>query len=327
MSLRVRRSVRFFAALLAAGALALGGAGIGQAQPAPETTLRVALTQDIDSLNPFVAVFLSSTQINRLNYENLTMVGPDNTVQPGLAESWETSPDALTWTFRLRETQWSDGTPITARDVAFTYNQIMSNPAAQDANGTAVANFASVTAVDDRTVQVTTTQPQASILATDVPIVPEHVWSGRVEQIGTLNNAEELPVVGSGPYVVTGYQEGQSVTLSANDRFWRGRPQVDTLQFVRYENTDAAVQGLLKGDVDLVRDLTPAQFDSLAGNDTVGRNDGRNRRFTEIIVNWSHPSGVDGQPFGDGNPALRDPRVRQALDHALDPDAVVERVK
>ncbi len=323
----VRRSVMSAAAVLAAAALALTGAGVGQAQPATGTTLRVALTQDIDSLNPFVAVFLSSTQINRLNYENLTTVGPDNAVQPGLAESWEASPDALTWTFHLRDAQWSDGTPITARDVAFTYDQIMSNPAAQDANGSAVSNFASVTAVDDRTVQITTTQPQASILATDVPIVPEHVWAGRVEQIGTLNNAEELPVVGSGPYVVTGYQEGQSVTLSANDRFWRGRPKTDTVQFVRYENTDAAVQGLLKGDVDLVRDLTPAQFDSLAGNDTVARNDGRNRRFTEILVNWSHPSGVDGQPFGDGHPALRDVRVRQALHHAVDAGAVVERVK
>jgi peptide/nickel transport system substrate-binding protein len=312
------------AALVAA---TVGGAGAAHAQPPGGTTLRVALTQDIDSLNPFVAVFLSSTQIGRLTYENLTMVGPDNAVQPGLAESWEPSPDGLTWTFWIRDAQWSDGTPITARDVVFTYTQIMTNPAAQDANGSAVANFASVTAVDDRTVAITTKQPQASILATDVPIVPEHVWASRVGQIGTATTTEQLPVVGSGPYVVTGYQEGQSVTLSANDRFWRGRPHVDLLQFVRYENTDAAVQGLLKGDVDLVRDLTPAQFDALSGNPAIARNEGRNRRFTELLINWSNPSGVDGQPFGDGHPALRDVRVRQSLHHAVDAGAVVERVK
>jgi peptide/nickel transport system substrate-binding protein len=315
------------AALLAA-TIAAGGPGAAQAQPPPGgTTLRVAITQDIDSLNPFVAVFLSSTQVNRLTYENLTMVGPDNAVQPGLAESWESSPDGLTWTFRIRDAQWSDGTPVTARDVAFTYTQIMTNPAAQDANGSAVAGFASVTAVDDRTVAITTKQPQASILATDIPIVPEHVWSSRVGQIGTATGTEELPVVGSGPFVVSGYQEGQSVTLSANDRFWRGRPIVDSLQFVRYENIDAAVQGLLKGDVDLVRDLTPAQFESLEGNAAIGRNEGRNRRYTELLLNWSNPSGVDGQPFGDGHPALRDVRVRTALHHAVDAGAVVERVK
>jgi peptide/nickel transport system substrate-binding protein len=322
-----RVSFRAAAAFIAA-TLAAGWPGVAHAQPPPGgTTLRVAITQDIDSLNPFVAVFLSSTQIMRLTYENLTMVGPDNAVQPGLAESWESSPDGLTWTFRIRDAQWSDGTPITARDVAFTFTQIMTNPAAQDANGSAVANFAAVTAVDDRTLRITTKQPQASILATDVPIVPEHVWSSRVDRIGTATNAEELPVVGSGPYVVTGYQEGQSVTLSANDRFWRGRAHVDTLQFVRYENADAAVQGLLKGDVDLVRDITPAQYDSLAGNAAVGRNEGRNRRHTELLVNWSNPSGVDGQPFGDGHPALRDVRVRKALHHAVDAAAVVERVK
>jgi peptide/nickel transport system substrate-binding protein len=317
---------RAVTALLAA-TLAAGGTGVAHAQPPDGTTLRVAITQDIDSLNPFVAVFLSSTQVGRLTYENVTMVGPDNAVQPGLAESWEASPDGLTWTYQIREAQWSDGTPITARDVAFTYTQIMTNEAAQDANGSAVANFASVTAVDDRTVAITTKQPQASILATDVPIVPEHVWSSRVGQMGTATNTEQLPVVGSGPYVVSGYQAGQSVTLSANDRFWRGRPHVDTLQFVRYENLDAAVQGLLKGDVDLVRDLTPAQFDSLDGNAAIGRNEGRNRRFTELLLNWSNPSGVDGQPFGDGNPALRDVRVRQALHHAVDAGAVEERVK
>lgn len=323
------RGVSFHAAAaLLAAALAAGWPGVAHAQPPPGgTTLRVAITQDIDSLNPFVAVFLSSTQVMRLTYENLTMVGPDNAVQPGLAESWQSSPDGLTWTFKIRDGQWSDGTPITARDVAFTYTQIMTNPAAQDANGSAVANFAAVTAVDDRTVEVTTKQPQASILASDIPIVPEHVWSSRVGQIGTATGAEQLPAVGSGPYVISGYQEGQSVTLSANDRFWRGRAHVDTLQFVRYENADAAVQGLLKGDVDLVRDLTPAQFDSLEGNAAVGRNEGRNRRYTELLLNWSNPSGVDGQPFGDGHPALRDVRVRKALHHAVDAGAIVDRVK
>jgi peptide/nickel transport system substrate-binding protein len=321
-------SIRTCAGLAVAALIAAGGTGTAHAQPPPAgSTLRVAITQDIDSLNPFVAVFLSSTQVMRLTYENLTTVGPDNAVQPGLAESWEAAPDGLTWTYQIRDAQWSDGTPITARDVAFTYSQIMTNPAAQDANGSAVANFAAVTAVDDRTVQITTKQPQASILATDVPIVPEHVWSSRVAQIGTATNSDQLPVVGSGPYVVTGYQEGQSVTLSANDRFWRGRPHVDTIQFVRYENADAAVQGLLKGDVDLVRDLTPAQYDSLQGNPAVGRNEGHNRRYTELLLNWSNPSGVDGKPFGDGHPALRDVRVRQALHDAVDASAVVDRVK
>src|SRR5436305_15148853 len=114
-------SIRTCAGLAVAALIAAGGAGTAHAQPPPGgTTLRVAITQDIGSLNPFVAVFLSSTQVMRLTYENLTMVGPDNAVQPGLAESWEAAPDGLTWTYQIRDAQWSDGTPITARDVAFT---------------------------------------------------------------------------------------------------------------------------------------------------------------------------------------------------------------
>src|SRR5690348_7730938 len=127
----MRRVLFRAAAVLVSATLAAGWPGVAQAQPPPGgTTLRVAITQDIDSLNPFVAVFLSSTQVMRLTYENLTMVGPDNAVHPGLAESWEAAPDGLNWTYQIRDAQWSDGTPITARDVAFTYDQIMTNPAA-----------------------------------------------------------------------------------------------------------------------------------------------------------------------------------------------------
>jgi peptide/nickel transport system substrate-binding protein len=131
----------------------------------------------------------------------------------------------------------------------------------------------------------------------------------------------------SGPFTLTGYQEGQSVTLAANDKFWRGRPQIDQLQFVKYENTDAAVQGLIKGDIDLVRDMTPAQFDSLAGNERITRNEGRNRRYTELLVNWSNPNGQTKAAYGDGNPALKDVRVRRALAMAIDVDTIISKVK
>ncbi len=124
---RRRRAALRGGRLLAPSSL-LVGAGTAQAQPAaPPSTMRVAISQDIDSLNPFMAVRLSSTQIGRLMYEYLTQAGPDNTVQPGLAESWQAAPDKVTWTFKIREATWSDGRPITARDAAFTYNLIMTN--------------------------------------------------------------------------------------------------------------------------------------------------------------------------------------------------------
>lgn len=320
-----RTCLRVAAAALAV-ALAVIGTGVAQAQPPAGVTMRVAVTQEIDSLNPFSAVFLTSTQINRLMYEYLTVAGPDNAVQPGLAESWKSSDDKLTWTFAIRDAKWSDGQPITAKDVAFTYNQIMTNPAAQTANGSAVANYASVTATDDRTLVIRTKAPQSSILNSEIPIVPEHVWSPLVAQIDKFPNADAA--VGSGPFVLAGWdKQSQTVTLKANDRFWRGRPKVDTLQFVKYDNTDAAVQALIKGDIDLVRDTTPAQFASLKSNPAITLNEGRNRRYTELLLNWSNPDGTTGKPLGDGNKALRDVRVRQALSYAIDITTIVDKVK
>lgn len=290
------------------------------------STMRVAHTQEIDTLNPFTAVFLISTQIGRLMYEYLTVNSAESSnPEPGLAESWTTSSDNLTWTFKIREAKWSDGQPITAKDAAFTYNLIMSNEDAAAANGVAVTNYESVTATDDRTLVVKTKAPQASMLSSEVPIVPEHVWS-KVADVKGFENTEALPAVGSGPFVLTGYQAGQTTSLKANDNFWRGRPKVDTLQFVKYENSDAAVQGLRKGDVDVVYGLTPAQFGALKSEQGIATNEGRNRRFAEITMNPSNPKS-DGTAFGNGNPILKDLAVRQALDHAIDVQTIVDKVK
>lgn len=310
--------------------LALASAAIGvsatpalAAQPAP-TTLRVALTQDIDSLNPFLAIFASSSDLMRSMYEFLTL--PDAKTQeptPGLADHWTPSPDKLTWTFHIREAQWSDGQPITAKDAAFTFNLMMTNPTASTANGNFVANFDSVSAPDDRTLVVKTKLPQATMLALDVPIVPEHVWAS-VKDIGNFTN-DKMPVVGSGPFILTDYKQGQYATLKANDRYWRGRPKIDELQFVTFKNTDAAAQALRKGEVDLVRDLTPAQFNALQGEQGVMLNNAKGRRFTEIVINPGATAN-NGQPIGDGNPALHDQRVRAAISQAIDNKTLVDKV-
>jgi peptide/nickel transport system substrate-binding protein len=312
-------------ALVAGPGLSPGTAPKASAQDG--VTLRVAHTQEIDTLNPFTAVFLVSTQIGRLMYEYLTVNNAQSSSpEPGIAESWTTSDDNLTWTFKIREAKWSDGQPITAKDAAFTYNLIMSNEDAAAANGVAVANYESVTATDDRTLVIKTKAPQASMLSSEVPIVPEHVWS-KVTDVKGYQNTETLPAVGSGPFVLTGYQQGQSTTLKANDNFWRGRPKIDTLQFVKYENSDAAVQGLRKGDVDLISGLTTAQLGALKNEtSTIAVNEGRNRRYTEITMNPSNPK-ADGTVFGNGNPVLKDPAVRQALSYALDVKTLIDKVK
>jgi peptide/nickel transport system substrate-binding protein len=292
-----------------------------------ETTLRLAFTTDIDSLNPFQATLLASTQVGRLMYEYLTVSNAkDSSPEPGVAESWEAGSDKLTWTFHIRkDMQWSDGQPVTAKDVAFTYNLIMTNPDAATANGVAVTNYESVKATDDSTLVIKTKQPMAAMLTSEIPIVPEHIWKD-VKDIKNFSNTEKFPVVGSGPFVLTDYKEGQSVTLVANDKFWRGRSKVDKLQFVKYEGTDQAVQGLRTGDVDIVYRLTAAQYKALQNEPNIKVNAGNNRRFVEIIMNAGFPK-ADGSPWGNGNPVLSDVKFRTALAHAIDVKTIIDKVK
>jgi peptide/nickel transport system substrate-binding protein len=300
---------------------------VAHANAQSEKTLRVAFTTDIDSLNPFQATLLASTQIGRLMYEYLTVASAkDSAPEPGLAEKWKAAEDNLTWTFDIRKNmQWSDGQPITAKDVAFTYNLIMTNKDAATANGVAVTNFESVTAKDESTLEIKTKAPMASILTSEIPIVPEHIWKD-VKDIKGFTNSEKFPVVGSGPFILTGYQEGQSITLQANDKFWRGKAKIDKFQYVKYESTEAAAQGLRKGDIDVVYRLTAAQFKTLQGEPNIKTNAGNNRRFTEIIMN-SGQKKADGTVWGNGNPVLADVEFRKALAHAIDIKTIIDKVK
>lgn len=320
-------------AVLALGLWAPAPAGLAAAvagqndrpEVRPGTELRIGIQQDIDSLNPFLGFSLASTDLFRTIYPTLTTYSPgDFSPEPELAESWQPSPDKLTWTFRIRPgVRWSDGRPVTARDAAYTYNRMMTDPSASTANGNFVENFASVAAPDPGTLVIHTKTPQATMLAIDAPIVPEHVWS-RIRDVGDYPN-DRMPVVGSGPFVLTGYEPQQRVTLRANPDYWRGPPRVATEQFVTFKNSDAAVQALRKGEIDVAQKLTPTQFDALAHAPHIRQDRGQGRRFFELLLNPGATNSRN-EPIGTGNPVLHDVRVRQAINKAIDRDKLVDRV-
>ncbi|RCV55361.1 ABC transporter substrate-binding protein [Marinitenerispora sediminis] len=300
----------------AAGADTAGGSG---------STLTVAASQPVDSLSPFLAQRAISTNIHRLIYDFLTNYDAEtNEPIPALAESWEASDDQLTWTYTIRDgLEWSDGEPLTADDVAWTFTTMMEDEAAATANGNFVANFEQVTAPDEHTVVIELREPQATMLALDVPILPRHVWED-VDDYAEFNN-DDLPIVGSGPFVLTEHRPNQSITLEANENYWRGAPGFERLVFTYYNDQDAMVEALRSGEVSFVPDLTPAQADSLEGNDAVTVNAADGKRFNGFTINPGART-ADGDEFGDGHPALQDRVVRQAIMRAIDKDALVETV-
>jgi len=293
----------------------------GSDEPAP--AVKVALSTDIDTFNPFLAILASSTGILRFQYENLVQYGTNNEAVAGLADTWETSTDGKTWTFHIRDNmKWSDNEPLTAEDVAWTFNAVKTNEKLQQANGGLVTNVASVSAKDPQTVVMVLTAPQASNPGFELPIVPQHIWSAQDDPSAYANDAD---TVGSGPFVIKSYQQGTSVELVANPNFWRGVPKSSGLTYVYYKTTDAAVQALKNTEVDIVSGLTPAQFTSLKGQQGIETNTGAGRRYTALSIN---PGAVDaeGKTLGNGNPALKDPKLREAIFLAVDKQTLLDRV-
>lgn len=326
---RRRRTPRWLVAVAAALAL-VGGPlpavpAAAQADSEPKT-LTMAADQPVDSLSPFIAQRLISTNIHRYIYDYLTNYDPKtNEPIPALAESWETSEDDLTWTYKIRDdVKWSDDEPLTSEDIAWTYTTMMEDEAAATANGNFVANFEKVTAPDPTTLEIKLKKPQATMLALDIPIVPKHVWE-KVDDFGKFNNDEEFPIVGSGPFELTKNDENQGITLEANKDYWRGAPKFDRVVFKYFSDQDAMVEGLKSGEVSLVAPLTPAQANSLKDAEDIKVNTATGKRFNGFTVNPGART-QDGEKIGDGNPALKDKTLRQAMMKAIDKDAVVEKV-
>ncbi|MGW0611910.1 ABC transporter substrate-binding protein [Streptomyces sp. NPDC002788] len=325
-------------AVAGAAALALTAGLATPLDPAPrqaraaddgKKVLTVAVAQSVDSLSPFLAVRLLSTSIHRLMYEYLTNYDPkDNHAVPGLATKWESSPDKLTWTYTIRsDSAWSDGERATAEDAAWTFNKMMTDDGAATANGSYVGNFEKVTAPSPTKLVIELKKPQATMTALDVPIVPKHVWE-KVSDFSEFNNDKSFPVVGNGPFVLTGYKADSYVRLKANKSFWRGSPRFDELVFRYYKDQDAAVSALRKGEVSFVAgspSLTPAQAASLEGADSIKVNDAPGRRFYALATNPGAKA-KNGEKFGDGHPSLLDQRVRNALFMAVDREAIIDKV-
>lgn len=294
--------------------------------PAHPDTLTIATNGSVDSLSPFLAQRALPTHIHRLIYDFLTNYDArDDRPVPALATSWLASADKLTWTFAIRDGMaWSDGKPVTADDIAWTYQLIMTNPDAATANGNFVANFKSVAAPDPRTLVVTLNRPQATMLALDIPVVPRHVWQSRAGDIGSFHNDTAFPVVGNGPFVLSGYAKDQYVELTANPTYWRGAPKFRKVIFKYYKDADAAVEAVKKGEAHFASGLTPAQFEALRGRPNVAVNKGKGKSFYALAVNPGATT-TSGEAFGDGHPALRDQRVRQAIRYAIDTATLVRK--
>jgi peptide/nickel transport system substrate-binding protein len=327
--------------VLTAAALALAAALLGASaapaetaetpSPAAGATLRIGWTADPDSLNPFIGVETAASEVLYLTYDRLFAFGLEGKPIPQLAAELPTrenggiSADGLTWTVHLRPgVRWQDGQPLTARDVAFSYNLIIDNKLTSYLQ--AVKDIKHAEALDETTVRFTMSRPKADMLYVVVYVLPEHIW-GEVKP-ATLERsfANKTPIIGSGPFQVTFYKRGDYTKLERNSGYWGndvegwGRPKVDQIIFQAYTNPDTMTQDLRTDALDAAQGVPSAQFPGLqktAGIKAIDYN----------FFNWDY---VDfncyESPDSGGNPVLRDPAFRVALDYAIDRDRIVRLV-
>jgi peptide/nickel transport system substrate-binding protein len=305
------------------------------AQGKDKVVFKVAmLGEGVDSLNPFLGFQAPSYEMWGLTYDYLVGYSmKDMSPQPDLATKWTSSPDGKTWTFTVRSgVKFSDGVPLTAKDVAFTYSRVLAKDSVEGTNWLSyLQGVKSVTAPNDTTVVMKLDKPIATLPLLPIPIVPEHIWKNVTEsQMKSYAAAPTggKPVVGSGPFrLVSGSADGSTFKFEANPDYWAGAPHVDEVIFQFYKNDDAAIQAVLKGEADFVEGITALEVKHLQSQPGITAHNGNSPGFDEIAFNTgSVSSDKNGHPIGDPNPAVLDPKFRHALGYALNLPQLISKV-
>ncbi len=317
--------VLLIVAALAAGLLwSIGSALATSSSPSPAgklVILHIGTLQDADNLNPFIGYSGTAYEIFHLNYDLLVGYSPDNFApRPELATSWSHSADGKTWIFNIRHgVTWQDGVPLTASDVAFTYNYIIKNNLFAFTPYT--TDIVKVVATDPYTAKFILDRPKADMLRLWVPIVPQHVWSkisGNAAGNSYVNNP---PIVGSGPFQVVQVKKGEYVQLMANKHYWGGAPKVDEVIFQIYQNPETMVDDLKNGTIQAAEHIPVAEFNTLSstpGITPIASNVSAEKYFDELAFNcYDSPNSM-------GNPVLLDPKFRQALAWAVDKQKIIQ---
>jgi ABC-type transport system substrate-binding protein len=343
---RMRRSLAMTIALALMAIVALAGvAGVADAQeseaPKTESTFRWGDTSEPSSLNPIKGYLGTDYTFWAVNY-NLPIefaaadFGPD--LEHSIVTSVDTSDDGMTFTYHMRDgMKWSDGEPFTADDVAWTLNwykkQDFSNYSAD------VALIDTVTAPDATTFEIQSTRP-TSFYAGDAVflydyILPKHIWSQWEDDPKGARQFANVPSVGSGPYVITAYEKGQSVTLERNPNYWGTAigltPHYDKLVYIIYNNEDAEAAALQRGEIDFAYIDSSNILNNLQAKPNIQTRGGLIPLFDEIGFNTGSayqddPTGGFAK-HGDGSHALTDPVVRRAIRQAIDNQTLIDRVK
>ena len=307
---------------LALGVLALAPMAVRAATPA-DTLVMAKNIDDMISLDPAESYELSGVEVDANIYDRIVRNDPKDPTKivGGVAESWTSSPDGKTMTFKLRSGQtFPDGKPVTAEDAAFSLSRVIKlnkNPAFLiDQLGWTKDNVDEmVKVVDPTTLQITIGPNYAptlvlALMSSIVGSVVEKSVAMAHDQGGDLGNGWlKAHSAGSGAFTLKSWKANESVVLEANPNYREGAPALKRV-VIRHVPEPAAQRLLIeKGDADVARDLTPDLIAAIAGNKDVKVVASPQATLHYVGVN------VKAAP-------LDNPKVRQALHYLVDYDGM-----
>jgi peptide/nickel transport system substrate-binding protein len=287
------------------------------AHPAPRGHLVVGIPHDAQAFNDAYKYFTGHGGyfVSNNVYSRLVVLDVFNggDIAPDLAEAWETPDDGQTWVFQLnRDARWHDGVPVTARDVAYTYTTVLERGYS---GVTFLQDIDRVLALDDYTVEVQLTAPNAAFLSqlgqfVLTHIVARHLYDGT----GWETNPHNLRPVGSGAFRFDRWVPGERIELVANESYWRAGPYLQRLTYRVVEDLDEALAAVERGDIHFhVMDVPCQQV-----------NDFRGRGGADVVVLPGHSMGV--LSFNWMRPHFQDRRVREAIARAIQREPIAAAV-
>ncbi|WP_378144042.1 ABC transporter substrate-binding protein [Cnuibacter sp. UC19_7] len=287
----------------------------GGTPTAGDDTLTIATTTDVVNYNPLIGNSRSDYWMTNLMYPHLLSIGDDGSKSAELATEWGYVDDTTGY-YEIRDDMtWSDGTPVTANDVAFTMNAVKRDAPSGTFYGQ-MTNFESATAVSDTRVEITLTQPDSSIVE-EIGfwgnVVPQHVFEPAGSVAEFPNDGSNGGWVSAGPFVMDSVQVGQSYTLERTEDYplvEGGTPLPAKIVYRVFPDVNTEILALQSGEVDVIANsLPPAQVKQLQGTDGIEVQEVTGLGYSHMTYNMT-------------NPDLAKVEVRQALAHAADYEAI-----
>lgn len=273
--------------------------------PAGDATLSLGLVLPPDNLDFTTTSGVAIPQLLLGNvYETLVVQADDGSLQPGLAKKWDVSDDGTQYTFTLNEgVTFSDGSPLTAADAKFSIDYVKSDWTVNVADEMKIVT--DVQAPSDTELVVTLSEPS-------------NMWlfkmSTRIGAIMSPNHVDNLAkeAIGTGPYTVDPWDGGDVITLTRNDNYWGDAPAIKHVVFRYYEDAAAMNNALLTGDINVITTVpSPQTLQQFESNDAYQIIKGTTNGNVMMTIN-------------NAQPPLDDVRVRQAINYALDKEAILK---